>query len=47
MTVLILTNVTALILKTVEELSRKFHGFFSGCEIFSVAVFSVECGLRV
>ena len=47
MTVLILTNVTAVILETVEELSREFHGFFYAFELFSVAVFSVEYVLRV
>ena len=47
MTILILTNVTAVILETVEELSREYDGFFYGFELFSVAVFSVEYGLRV
>lgn len=47
MMALILINVTAVILETVEELSQEFHGFFYAFEIFSVAVFSVEYVLRV
>ena len=47
MTVLILTNVSAVILETVEELAREYDGFFFGFELFSVAVFSVEYVLRV
>ena len=47
MTVLILTNVTAVILETVEELAQEFHGFFFAFELLSVAVFSIEYLLRV
>ena len=47
MTVLILTNVTVVILETVEELAQEFHGFFFAFELFSVAVFSIESLLRV
>ena len=47
MVVLILTNVVAVILETVEELAVAHADFFFYFELFSVAVFTVEYGLRL
>ncbi len=42
MIILILTNVVAVVLETVEALSEAYGGFFAAFELFSVAVFTVE-----
>lgn len=44
---LILLNVVAIILETVEGIDRALHGLFVGLEYFSVAVFSAEYLLRL
>ncbi len=45
--VLILANVVAVILETVEPLAARFGTFFWTFELFSVVVFTVEYGLRL
>ena len=47
MVVLIITNVIAVILETVAELATAHATFFYVFELFSVAVFTVEYGLRI
>ena len=47
MVVLIITNVVAVILETVAELAAAHATFFYVFELFSVAVFTVEYGLRI
>ena len=47
MMVLIVTNVLAVILETVESLAAAYGIFFQYFEYFSVAVFSVEYVLRL
>lgn len=44
---LILLNVAAVILETVEELATRYHVLFHSLELFSVAVFTVEYLLRL
>ncbi len=44
---LILLNVVAVILESVEELYRRYQPWFDGFELLSVFCFSVEYGLRV
>jgi len=44
---LIILNVLAVILETVNSLSSRYSGYFRTFEVFSVAVFSVEYILRV
>jgi voltage-gated potassium channel len=45
--VLILTNVVAVILETVESLRAQYGCIFDALEVFSVAVFSIEYLLRL
>lgn len=45
--VLIVVNVTALILETVESLNTQYDAWFDWIELITVAVFSVEYVLRV
>ena len=45
--VLIVTNVAAVILETVESLSIAFGPIFFGFELFSVAVFTLEFFVRL
>lgn len=47
MIVLIVTNVVAVVLETVESLSVAYKTFFDVFELFSVAVFSIEYVLRI
>ena len=47
MIVLIVTNVIAVVLETVESIRAEFGTFFLYFEYFSVALFSVEYGLRI
>lgn len=47
MIVLIVTNVVAVVLETVESLSVAYKTFFYVFELFSVAVFSIEYVLRI
>ena len=47
MMVLIVLNVFAIIFETVSALDRLMGGFFFAFEVFSVAIFTVEYGLRV
>ncbi len=47
MIVLIVTNVIAVVLETVESLSVAYKTFFDAFELFSVAVFSIEYVLRI
>ncbi|MCH7865191.1 MAG: ion transporter [Proteobacteria bacterium] len=47
MIVLIITNVVAVVLETVESIRAVFGTFFMYFEYFSVALFSVEYGLRI
>ncbi len=44
---LILLNIVAIILESVEQLSVLYSGWFWGIEVFSVAVFTVEYVLRL
>lgn len=44
---LILLNIAAFVAETVPSLSAAYGGFFSAFEVLSVAVFSVEYGLRL
>ncbi|RYY96379.1 MAG: ion transporter [Chitinophagaceae bacterium] len=44
---LILANTLAVILETVQPIYVRYRGFFEGFEAFSVAVFTVEYGLRL
>ena len=44
---LIILNVLAVMLETVEELSLSFAPFFEAFEVFSVAIFTIEYLLRV
>jgi voltage-gated potassium channel len=46
-TVLIVTNVCAVMLETVVWIEAPYHPFFVGFELFSVAVFSAEYVLRL
>lgn len=45
--ILIVLNVITVILETVRGLDEEFHAGFRALEVFSVAVFSVEYGLRL
>ena len=45
--VLIILNIIAVILETVESLSLRYHDLFWNFEIFSVLVFSIEYLLRI
>ncbi|MFT6436103.1 MAG: voltage-gated potassium channel [Candidatus Azotimanducaceae bacterium] len=45
--VLILTNVAAAVIETVEQVAIAYPGFFYAFELFSVAVFSAEYLLRI
>ena len=45
--VLILVNVAAVVLETVEDLNQRYASVFFAIEVFSVAVFSVEYLLRL
>ncbi len=45
--VLIVLNVLAVMLETVESLDQTYHGFFIAFEIFSVIVFTIEYVLRI
>ena len=47
MVILIITNVLAVILETVEALATPYAAFFFFFELFSVAVFTVEYSLRL
>ena len=47
MVLLIITNVLAVILETVEDLAAAHATFFYAFELFSVTVFTVEYGLRI
>ncbi len=47
MIVLIITNVIAVVLETVESLRAAYGTFFTYFEYFSVALFTVEYGLRI
>ncbi len=47
MIVLIVANVAAVVLETVEEMALAYGGFFHGFELFSVFVFTVEYTLRL
>ena len=47
MIVLIVTNVVAVVLETVESLSVAYKTFFDVFELLSVAVFSIEYFLRI
>ncbi len=44
---LIVLNVLAVVLETVEELSIRYGSFFEAFEVFSVAVFTIEYLLRL
>ena len=44
---LILLNVTAVIVETMEDVSASYRHFFRGFEYFSVAIFSVEYVVRL
>ncbi len=46
-TTLIVLNVIAVVLETVEGLSTQYGSFFNAFELFSVAVFSIEYLLRL
>lgn len=45
--ILILINVTALIVETMEDVSASYHHIFLGIEYVSVTIFSVEYVLRI
>ena len=45
--VLIVLNVLAVCLETVQPFAASWHGFFGAFELFSVVVFSIEFLLRV
>lgn len=45
--VLIVLNVLAVMLETVEALERRYHDIFIAFELFSVAVFTIEYVLRI
>jgi len=47
LSILILLNVIAVVLETVEPLGSRYGGFFDALLVFSVAVFSAEYVLRV
>lgn len=44
---LIILNVIAIIVESVESVRQAYHGFFAGFELFSVIFFSIEYVLRV
>lgn len=44
---LILTNVVVVVTETVESHAARYEAFFYAFEVFSVAVFTVEYGLRI
>lgn len=46
-TALILLNVIAVVLETVQSISQRFSQFFSAFEIFSVIIFTIEYLLRL
>jgi len=47
MIALIIANVAAVVMETVEEIALAYSGFFHGFELFSVFVFTVEYILRL
>ena len=44
---LIFLNVIAVILETMDRFAETYHGFFKWFEVVSIAIFSVEYGLRL
>ena len=44
---LVLINIAAVILATVPDLDRRFHGWFVAIEVVSLVVFTIEYGLRI
>ena len=44
---LILTNVVVVVTETVEAHAERYEALFYAFEVFSVAVFTVEYGLRI
>src|SRR5690349_2162297 len=44
---LIIVNVFAVIIETVDSIYQPYQAFFSGLEIFSICVFTVEYMLRL
>jgi voltage-gated potassium channel len=44
---LVLINIAAVILETVPDLDRQYHGWFVAIEVVSLVVFTIEYGLRI